>query len=139
MAQLVRGSNPVIGELLFIINCIEKTKIKKKEPGNGPFKKPLSSLVLFTLQKTSVIYLFRNDLRIHDNECLKWANDHADYVVPLFCFDPGKPFNCNRQRLWQKYNERSLSWLNQVCLPRKAACQVAVICLFICMCIWVKI
>ena len=34
----VRGSNPVIGKYLFIeqlftINCIEKTKIKKKEAG----------------------------------------------------------------------------------------------------------
>ena len=55
MAQLVerslptpeiRGSNPVIGKLLYrtfnclsTVNCIEKTKIKKKEVGNGPFKK----------------------------------------------------------------------------------------------------
>ena len=35
----VRGSNPVIGEFLsehlFTVNCIEKTKIKKKEAGNG--------------------------------------------------------------------------------------------------------
>ena len=46
MAQLVErsfpkaevcSSNPVIGEILFIINCIEKKKIKKKEAGNGPF------------------------------------------------------------------------------------------------------
>ena len=27
----VRGSNQVIGEVLFIINCIEKTKIKKRK------------------------------------------------------------------------------------------------------------
>ena len=44
----VRGSNPrsVVRiqalaknyiEHLFIVNCIEKTKIKKKEAGNGPF------------------------------------------------------------------------------------------------------
>ena len=38
----VRGSNPVIGknlhiEHLFTVNCIEKTKIKEKEVGNGPF------------------------------------------------------------------------------------------------------
>ena len=37
----VRGSNPVIGKIyiehLFTVNCIEKTKIKKKEAGNGPF------------------------------------------------------------------------------------------------------
>ena len=34
----VRSSNPVIGNL-FTVNCIEKTKIKKKEVGYGPFKK----------------------------------------------------------------------------------------------------
>ena len=39
----VRSSNPVIGknlhiEHLFNVNCIEKTKIKEKEAGNGPLK-----------------------------------------------------------------------------------------------------
>ena len=36
----VHGSNPVIGKIyiehLFTISCIEKTKINKKEAGNGP-------------------------------------------------------------------------------------------------------
>ena len=43
----VRGSNPVIGKHLnrtFTVNCIEKTKIKEKEAGNGPFLKDMSSL-----------------------------------------------------------------------------------------------
>ena len=31
------GSNPVISNILFIIKCIEMTKIKKKEAVNGPF------------------------------------------------------------------------------------------------------
>ena len=40
----VRGSNLVTGKKLYIehlfsVNCIEKTKIKKKDAGNGPFKK----------------------------------------------------------------------------------------------------
>ena len=38
----VRGSNPVIGKNLyrtFTVNCIEKTKIKKKRPGMTHFKK----------------------------------------------------------------------------------------------------
>ena len=39
---LIRGLIPVIGKnyierLLSSVNCIEKTKIKKKEAGNGPF------------------------------------------------------------------------------------------------------
>ncbi|XP_015775700.1 PREDICTED: cryptochrome DASH-like [Acropora digitifera] len=33
------------------------------------------------------IYLIRNDLRVHDNECLGWAQQNADFVIPLFCFD----------------------------------------------------
>ena len=51
MAQLVerslpipegRGSNPVIGKNLYLpftLNCIERTKIKKKRPGMVPFLK----------------------------------------------------------------------------------------------------
>ena len=42
----IRGSNPVIGKLLYqtfnclsTVSCIEKTKLKKKEAGNGPFLK----------------------------------------------------------------------------------------------------
>ena len=38
--------------------------------------------------KRTAIYFLRNDLRIHDNECLKWANQNADYIIPLYCFDP---------------------------------------------------
>lgn len=37
--------------------------------------------------KSIVIYLMRNDLRIHDNECLNWALQNKDFVIPLFCFD----------------------------------------------------
>ena len=37
--------------------------------------------------KSTVIYLIRNDLRVHDNECLYWAQQNGDYIVPLFCFD----------------------------------------------------
>ena len=46
----VHGSNPVIGKIyferLFIVNCIEKTKIKKKEAGNGPFLKRRTALLI---------------------------------------------------------------------------------------------
>ena len=35
----VHGSNPVISKILFIINCIETTKIKKKRPGMAHFLK----------------------------------------------------------------------------------------------------
>ena len=44
----VCGSNQVIGknlhiENLFTVNCIEKTKIKEKEAGNGPLKSRFKS------------------------------------------------------------------------------------------------
>ena len=38
--------------------------------------------------KRTAICFFRNDLRVHDNECLQWANRNADYIIPLYCFDP---------------------------------------------------
>ena len=36
----------------------------------------------------TAICLFRNDLRIHDNEALLWAHKNADHIIPLYCFDP---------------------------------------------------
>jgi len=40
------------------------------------------------MAKRTIIYLFRNDLRLHDNECLTWAHSNAEHVLPLYCFDP---------------------------------------------------
>ena len=37
----------------------------------------------------TVICLFRNDLRLHDNEALVTAQRISDCVIPLYCFDPG--------------------------------------------------
>ena len=59
----VRGSNPVIGkklyiEHLFTVNCIEKTKIKKKEAGNLPFfKKTIGGLTNICLHRERTIEL----------------------------------------------------------------------------------
>ncbi|XP_076463876.1 cryptochrome DASH-like [Babylonia areolata] len=36
----------------------------------------------------TIIYLFRNDLRLHDNEALQWAHRNGDHILPLYCFDP---------------------------------------------------
>ena len=38
--------------------------------------------------RQTVIYLFRNDLRLHDNECLNFACQGGSTVLPLYCFDP---------------------------------------------------
>ncbi|XP_051118903.1 blue-light photoreceptor PHR2-like [Andrographis paniculata] len=39
------------------------------------------------LRRASVVW-FRNDLRIHDNECLTAANNESLSVLPVYCFDP---------------------------------------------------
>jgi len=38
--------------------------------------------------KRTAVYLFRNDLRVHDNECLLWAHRNCDFIIPLYCIDP---------------------------------------------------
>ena len=48
-------------------------------------KKPM--LKMAKELRTSIC-LFRNDLRVHDNETLLWAHKNSDHVVPLYCFDP---------------------------------------------------
>ena len=47
----VHGSNPVIGKpnniyILYAVNCIEKTKIKKQVAGNSPFLKKWKTYLL---------------------------------------------------------------------------------------------
>ncbi|KAL3644758.1 1,3-beta-glucanosyltransferase [Castilleja foliolosa] len=39
------------------------------------------------LRRAAVVW-FRNDLRVHDNECLAAANDDSLSVLPVYCFDP---------------------------------------------------
>ncbi|GFY98698.1 photolyase/blue-light receptor 2 [Actinidia rufa] len=39
------------------------------------------------IRRASIVW-FRNDLRIHDNECLNLANNESISVLPLYCFDP---------------------------------------------------
>ncbi|NXS03859.1 CRYD protein, partial [Oxylabes madagascariensis] len=36
----------------------------------------------------TAVCLLRCDLRAHDNQALHWAQHNADFVVPLYCFDP---------------------------------------------------
>ncbi|GER24727.1 gamma-tubulin complex component 4 homolog [Striga asiatica] len=43
--------------------------------GAGPFRR-------------AAVVWFRNDLRVHDNECLSAANDDSLSVLPVYCFDP---------------------------------------------------
>ncbi|CAM8891456.1 unnamed protein product [Rhodiola kirilowii] len=39
------------------------------------------------IRRASIVW-FRNDLRVHDNECLNSANTESMSVLPVFCFDP---------------------------------------------------
>ncbi|KDP28169.1 hypothetical protein JCGZ_13940 [Jatropha curcas] len=39
------------------------------------------------IRRASIVW-FRNDLRVHDNECLNSANDESMSVLPVYCFDP---------------------------------------------------
>ncbi|WCJ22225.1 Cryptochrome DASH [Euphorbia peplus] len=38
--------------------------------------------------RRAAIVWFRNDLRVHDNECLNSANNESVSVLPVYCFDP---------------------------------------------------
>ncbi|VFQ78571.1 unnamed protein product [Cuscuta campestris] len=38
-------------------------------------------------RRSSIVW-FRNDLRVHDNECLNSANNESMSVLPVYCFDP---------------------------------------------------
>ncbi|XP_059625664.1 blue-light photoreceptor PHR2 [Cornus florida] len=39
------------------------------------------------VRRASIVW-FRNDLRVHDNECLNSATNESMSVLPLYCFDP---------------------------------------------------
>nr|AWY11212.1 cryptochrome dash [Hermissenda crassicornis] len=41
-----------------------------------------------TSSRSAAIVLYRNDLRIHDNEALFLANKNHSQVLPVYCFDP---------------------------------------------------
>ena len=64
-----RGLNPVIRkiniEYLFTVNCMEKTKLKKKEAGSGPF----------FLKKVSQTYSFESN-----------TQGLSDYYIDIIIF-----------------------------------------------------
>ncbi|KAL5561447.1 hypothetical protein UlMin_031194 [Ulmus minor] len=39
------------------------------------------------IRRASIVW-FRNDLRVHDNECLDFAHKESMSVLPVYCFDP---------------------------------------------------
>ncbi|XVF80596.1 hypothetical protein PTKIN_Ptkin15bG0086300 [Pterospermum kingtungense] len=52
----------------------------------GP-RRPLDPSNGAAIRRASIVW-FRNDLRVHDNECLNTANDESMSVLPVYCFDP---------------------------------------------------
>ncbi|KAK8521857.1 hypothetical protein V6N12_066436 [Hibiscus sabdariffa] len=52
----------------------------------GP-RRPLGPSNGAAIRRASIVW-FRNDLRVHDNECLNTANNESMSVLPVYCFDP---------------------------------------------------
>ncbi|KAI4329777.1 hypothetical protein MLD38_028125 [Melastoma candidum] len=52
----------------------------------GPHR-PLDPSGAAGLRRAAIVW-FRNDLRLHDNECLASANNESLSVLPVYCFDP---------------------------------------------------
>ncbi|GMI66595.1 photolyase/blue-light receptor 2 [Hibiscus trionum] len=52
----------------------------------GP-RRPLDPSNGAALRRASIVW-FRNDLRVHDNECLNTASNESMSVLPVYCFDP---------------------------------------------------
>ncbi|KAI9082534.1 hypothetical protein K1719_035403 [Acacia pycnantha] len=52
----------------------------------GPHR-PLDPSNGAAIRRASIVW-FRNDLRVHDNECLNSANNESMSVLPVYCFDP---------------------------------------------------
>ncbi|OMO81936.1 hypothetical protein COLO4_23340 [Corchorus olitorius] len=52
----------------------------------GP-RRPLDPSNGAAIRRASIVW-FRNDLRVHDNECLNTANNESMSVLPVYCFDP---------------------------------------------------
>ncbi|CAN0858688.1 Blue-light photoreceptor PHR2 [Linum grandiflorum] len=52
----------------------------------GP-RRPSDPSKSTALRRATVVW-FRNDLRVHDNECLNSAHNESVSVLPVYCFDP---------------------------------------------------
>ncbi|KAK8711514.1 hypothetical protein V6N13_146796 [Hibiscus sabdariffa] len=50
-------------------------------------RRPLDPSNGAAIRRASIVW-FRNDLRVHDNECLNTANNESMSVLPVYCFDP---------------------------------------------------
>ncbi|GLT43195.1 hypothetical protein SLA2020_171650 [Shorea laevis] len=60
--------------------------------------------------RRAAIVWFRNDLRVHDNECLNTANNEFMSVLPVYCFDPRDHRKSSR---WAEFFIESVSDLRK--------------------------
>ncbi|KAL2481380.1 Blue-light photoreceptor PHR2 [Abeliophyllum distichum] len=67
--KLTISANPLQSPLIL-------NPLRPSEPSNAA-----------ALCRTSIVW-FRNDLRVHDNECLTFAHNESMSVLPVYCFDP---------------------------------------------------
>ncbi|XP_062088847.1 blue-light photoreceptor PHR2 [Humulus lupulus] len=52
----------------------------------GP-RRPMDPSNGAAVRRASIVW-FRNDLRVHDNECLNTAHNESMSILPVYCFDP---------------------------------------------------
>ncbi|CAN4091407.1 unnamed protein product [Withania somnifera] len=57
-------------------NSLTLNPLRPSEPSNAA-----------AVRRASIVW-FRNDLRVHDNECLNAAHNESISVLPVYCFDP---------------------------------------------------
>lgn len=57
-------------------NTLTLNPLRPSEPSNAA-----------GVRRASIVW-FRNDLRVHDNECLNAAHNESMSVLPVYCFDP---------------------------------------------------
>ncbi|KAJ8543284.1 hypothetical protein K7X08_005807 [Anisodus acutangulus] len=57
-------------------NTLTLNPLRPNEPSNAA-----------GIRRASIVW-FRNDLRVHDNECLNAAHNESMSVLPVYCFDP---------------------------------------------------
>ena len=104
----VRGSNPVIAKIYLYRTfvscqlCIEKTQIKKKEAGNGPFFKqlkqscvlPIDIIQLFNFilgPSTSTLKTHLFYMKVNQEQAAKYCDSLGGHI-PILNSQSGIPF-----------------------------------------------
>ncbi|XP_047329622.1 blue-light photoreceptor PHR2 [Impatiens glandulifera] len=85
LSHLSLSSSPSCPPKLFFKSTISANPLQSPLSLNP--RRPTDPSNAAGLRRASVVW-FRNDLRVHDNECLTSANNESMSVLPVYCFDP---------------------------------------------------